>query len=270
MKKILMSLLMSVFCSLVAAAFHEESGVPHTSGDEKIALALHNQLNIEDAMSSATAVDMKHTGEPVQAFAVVTASISDFSILDASDYARIPVANGGDMILKEGTLYPVRKHVVWDHQDGISYRTTFEHIDDIAKNLYLSVENRLPLLHVNEKPNEIADRSNVLWKVTRNREQTRQHHIPTGKAISQWQVKDGFEIYTFRYVQTNEDLYGLVDGSEVVLRSIVLSRNLVRGAQLSGKKGKTTWYNNPSGQGSNGLVPSAAELPAVFCSMFGE
>lgn len=302
MRRILVSLLMGGFCCLTAAAFEEKattendeeiaralreswSNESSSAGihendpdkreaqileDEEIALKLQKSLSIEDAIPSATAFDLKQTHEPVHAFAVVTASISDFPILDASAYTRIPVANGGDMILKEGTLYHVQKHVVWDHQEGISYRTTFDHIDDIAKNLFLSVENRLPLLHVNEKPNEIADRSNVLWKVTRNREQPRQHHIPTGKAISQWQVKDGFEMFTFRYVQTNEDLYGLVNGSEVVLRSIVLSRNLVRGAQVSGKKGKTTWYNDPSGQGSNGLVPSEAELPAVFRSMFGE
>jgi hypothetical protein len=70
-------------------------------------------------------------------------------------------------------------------------------------------------------------------------------------------------------MQTDEDLYGLVSGREVVLTSRVVSRNLVRGAQVSGKKGKTTWCSNPSGQGSNGLVPSAAEFDTVFDAMFG-
>ncbi len=193
------------------------------------------------------------------------------SLLDPNSYTKTVKKSGGTLITYNGDLYDLQTQEFLGVDEEGYFRTAYEYIMDGEAQLFLS-RTLTDLICVDAKPTSVEELSACVWVVQESIVRQRNHHVPAGgKTISQWQIKEGFNIFHYNYTLTIERIFGLESGQEKEMTSFIKGKSFGRTGQLTGKKGKNTWYNDPTGQGSNGLEPQTElEREAVFRSLFSE
>lgn len=205
----------------------------------------------------------------------------EFPILDKSSYTRMALAAGGDMVLKDGVLFPIFQKVTWDHQSGQSYRTAVEYIGDLSESFNLTV-SKVTFTHVDVKPSAEA-LANVLWKNRRviAREQVNHRFLgdePSsltfgGCRFTQFKLKNGaFRMYRNRYEVVVADYTGMIDGAEEIAFTRFVGKSFVESnVEVNIKKHGKPWMSDPIGQGSAGEQPDTeVALNEKFRQLFPE
>lgn len=246
MKKILLSLLLGALCNV-------------------------SQVNAGGGDSDGENENNKQAEIPVTTtFSAQAVLVEEAPTASVSAFTRIPVAGGSFMILLNGQLYQEQSKSIWSHvyEENISVKNFGTFIEVNGEKIITSEPTAEYFPHVDERPKD--DLTSVLWKKNETSERVLQHHITGGKVFSQWEFKGSFQIFKYRYQQTVTHLLGLVDGTETILDTRVVSRDLSQVGQILGKKGKDTWSTDPQGQGSHGIYPQTeADKQAKFKELFG-
>ncbi|MEI7493693.1 MAG: hypothetical protein WCJ92_03740 [Alphaproteobacteria bacterium] len=170
MRKILVSLLMGGFCSLMAM----DEGINYNDPDAVFARSLQKQYDQEVSQrlqEESSIKKMPHEGSfkdldaPVQAFAVsAVGAIEPSGVI----FQKIPIASGGFMVLMEGVAYPVESDVLYTHNFDrkISHRTASKFFK-VADEKVVIEESTVTLRHLEQKPDVIE--ADILWWVNEER-----------------------------------------------------------------------------------------------------
>jgi hypothetical protein len=203
-----------------------------------------------------------------QLFASRVGGESD-SFLVPNSYTKTSKRSGGTLVQYNGEFYDLQTQEFLEVDEAGYFRTTYEYIMDGETQLFLS-RGVTDLICVEAKPATSEELLNCVWSIKETTSCNVNHHIPSGgRTVTQWELKQGFNIFHYSYTLTIEKIFGLENRQEKELSSALLDKIIQRTGQLTGKKGKDTWYNDPSGQGSNGLLPqNASEEEAEFRKLF--
>ena len=190
-------------------------------------------------------------------------------LLDSSSYTKTQKKSGGILVTYNEDFYDLQTQDFLNFDEEGYFRTTYEYIMDGETRLFLS-RTITDLVCVEVKPTDPEELLSCVWKAQESMKHRINHHVPAGgRTVTQWELKQGFNIFHYEYTLTVGKIFGMENRQEKELSGFVISKTSVRTGQLTGKKGKNTWYNDPSGQGSNGLEPQTElEREAVFRNLF--
>ena len=191
------------------------------------------------------------------------------SLLNPASYAKTQKKSGGVLVRYNEDFYDLQRQEFLEVDEGGYFRTAYEYIMDGETKLFLS-RVVTDLISVDRKPVTQEGLLNSVWFVQDSITRTVNHHMPAGgRTLTQFELKQGFNIFHYNYALTIRRVFGLENGEEKELLCHVSSKTIQRVGQLTGKKGKDTWYNDPAGQGSNGFAPqNASEEEAEFRKWF--
>jgi hypothetical protein len=261
MKKILLTLLMGGFCCLMASAAGAGEGYVGVGYDEVyddgvgVGGNLHN--DVEAARRGAAEDDFPAVEKPTSGGGSGAA---------IPELPRMKVVGMPDILTYEGSNYVEQSTETWAHDFGsrLSIQNTRKFIATPDGEIQTAEISAVAFPHLDVRP-EKSEEEICLWIVKSVLQITRNHHTSTGGMLTQFVIKDGFRIDTYHYTREITRLFRVVDGVDTVLNTEIVNHDPVKGAQLVGKKGKAIWFNDPAGQGSNGLCPSTqAEIKAAY------
>lgn len=191
------------------------------------------------------------------------------NFLDPDLYTKTQKRSGGYLVTYNEDFYDLQTQEVLEADEEGYFRTAYEYIMDGETKLFLS-RVVTDLISVDRKPVTQEGLLNSVWFVQDSITRTVNHHMPAGgRTLTQFELKQGFNIFHYNYALTIRRVFGLENGEEKELLCDVSSKAIQRVGQLTGKKGKDTWYNDPAGQGSNGFAPqNASEEEAEFRKWF--
>ncbi len=147
MKKLLFTLLASSFCFLGAM--------------EKETITSDEQQQYEQQLYNKGTTATIKPFDPAK-FETIFA-LSAVPSLSPSDYKKITMQNGDEIIQYGNTGYPTMVKVIWEHGEGLSESLTIKYIGEFTQQLFLS-NDPFTYVHVPEKPKNSEEWAGVLWK----------------------------------------------------------------------------------------------------------